>query len=192
MGQLRVGNADGSGRADYWVARVNSIRRFRSKRKDARAPYKPLLLLWLIGRQAAGLPDRVTFADAEEDLRQLMQRHRLGRSVRVGFPFVYLGTSRELWKVQDSEGGDVTRMPQRVKESPVFLRDEAVGTLAPDFKQALQDPEVRSAVVNALLHMEFPESLHTEILDEVGLGHLVAPAPAATRPQVHQHSAAGL
>ena len=168
--------------ADYWVGRVQSIRRFASRDKDTRAPYKPLLLLWLIGRMAEGLPERVSFSEAELDLKLLMQRYRLGRSVRVGFPFVYLGTSRELWRVQDSNGDDVAKMPQSTKESPVFLRKEVVGALAPDFERALHDPQVRSAVVNALLHMEFPETLHAEILDDVGLGHLVVPAPSKRDP----------
>ena len=171
-----------SGQADYWVGKVESIRRFASRDKDARAPYKPLLLLWLIGRLAGGLPTRVSFRDAELDLKLLMYRYRLGRSVRVGFPFVYLATSQELWRVEDSNGEDVGKMPQATKESPVFLRQEAVGTLAPEFELALHDPGVRSRVVNALLHMEFPETLHAEILDDVGLGHLVVPAPSKRDP----------
>ena len=52
----------------------------------------------------------------------------------------------------------------------------------PDFERALHDPQVRSAVVNALLHMEFPETLHEEILDDVDLGHLVAPSPSQRDP----------
>ena len=51
--------------ADYWVGRVQSIRRFTSRDKDTRAPYKPLLLLWHIGRVAKGLPERVSFTKAE-------------------------------------------------------------------------------------------------------------------------------
>lgn len=169
--------------AEYWVERVRSIRRFTRRDKDARAPYKPLLLLWLIGRLASGMPARVSFKDAELDLKLLMHRHRLGRSVRVGFPFVYLGTSSELWRVEDSHGNDVAKMPQSTKESPVFLREEAVGSLAPEFELALGDPQVRSAVVNALLHMEFPETLHDDILAEVNLRHLVAAQQSARDPQ---------
>ena len=168
--------------AEYWADRVRSIRRFTSRDNDALAPYKPLLLLWLIGRLAEGRPPRVSFAEAEFDLKLLMHRYRLGRSMRVAYPFVYLGQSRELWRVQDSDGNDVATMKQKVRESPVFLREEAVGALAPEFEEALGDPQVRSAVVNALLHMEFPETLHEEILDEVGLGHLVAPAPSKRDP----------
>ena len=75
------------------------MRRFTHRDKDARTPYKPLLLLWLIGRLAAGQPVEVSFKDAEFDLKLLMHRYRLGRSVRVAYPFVYLGQNRELWRV---------------------------------------------------------------------------------------------
>ncbi len=160
--------------ADYWVDKIQSIRRFASTKKDTRAPYKPLLLLWLIGRLAAGLPAGVSFKEAEPDLKRLMHRHRIGHQVRVGFPFVYLGSSQDLWRVQDSSGNDVFKMPQSTKESPIFLRKEAVGTLTPEFELALHDPYVRSRVVNALLTVEFPETLHEEILQEVNLGHLIA------------------
>ena len=168
--------------ADYWVDKVRSIRRFSRRDEDARAPYKPLLLLWLIGRLAEGQPAAVSFKEAELDLKLLMHRYRLGRRVRVAYPFVYLGQNQELWSVRDSNRDDISRMPQSIKESPVFLRDEAVGTLSLEFESALHDPQVRSAVVNALLHMEFPETLHGEILDDVGLGHLVAPAPSRRDP----------
>ena len=169
--------------ADYWVERIRQIRRFARRDKDARAPYKPLLLLWLIGRLAGGKSVEVPFKDAELDLKLLMHRYRLGRNVRVAYPFVYLGQNQELWEVKDSQGGDVTKLPQATKESPVFLREQAVGALTPEFELALHDSQVRSAVVNALLHMEFPETLHQEILDDVGLGHLVAPAPSRRDPK---------
>ena len=67
--------------------------------------------------------------------------------------------------------------------SPPFLRAEATGALAPEFERALDDRQVRSAVVNALLHMEFPETLHEEILRDVNLGHLVAAEQSARDPR---------
>lgn len=156
--------------ADYWIDKVRSIRRFTLRDREVRAPYKPLLLLWLIGRLAEGRSAEVSFKEAELDLKLLMHRYRLGRSVRVAYPFVYLGQNQELWSVKDSNGDDVTSMPQSIKESPVFLRSEAVGALSPEFELALHDPHVRSAVVDALLQMAFPETMHEEILDDVGLG----------------------
>ena len=68
--------------ADYWVESVRSIRRFTRRDKDARAPYKPLLLLWLIGRLAAGQAVEVSFKDAEFDLKLLMHRYRLGHGAQ--------------------------------------------------------------------------------------------------------------
>ena len=182
MDTRNTGEVDVISEADYWVARVRSIRRFTRRDKDARAPYKPLLLLWLIGRLAEGQPAEVSFKEAELDLKLLMHRYRLGRNVRAAYPFVYLGQSPELWTVKDSSGRDVTKLPQKTKESPPFLRQGAVGALATEFELALHDPQVRSAVVNALLQMEFPETLHEEILDDVGLGHLVVPAPSRRDP----------
>jgi len=169
--------------AQRWVDAVNSIRRYKGRDSDVRAPYKPLLLLWLIGRVAAGEPSEVTFASAEPDLKQLMHKHRMGRNVRVQYPFVYLGTSPELWTVRDSAGHDVAKMPQSRKQSRPFLRDEAIGALSPQFESALRDPQVREAVVNALLHMEFPETLHEELLQEVGLDHLVVTRKARRDPK---------
>ena len=64
--------------ADYWVDRVRSIRRFTRRDKDAQAPYKPLLQLWLIGRLAVGQPAEVSSKEAELDLKLLMHRYRLG------------------------------------------------------------------------------------------------------------------
>ena len=167
--------------ARYWADKVRSIRRYVNR--DKRSPYKPLLLLWLIGRQAAGLPTRISFREAEGDLIDLMNKYRMGTRLRVEFPFVYLGTDRDLWRVEDTNGNDVAKMPQRVKESPPFLRREVTGALAPDFERALRNPLVRSRVVHTLLDMEFPETLHSEILDEVRLGHLVMTVASLRDPQ---------
>ena len=170
--------------ADYWVGKVKSIRRFKVKDSDKRAPYKPLLLLWLIGRVAGGLPGRVAYSEVEADLQRLLLKHPVGKSKpKVENPFVYLASDPHLWRVEDSTGGDVARMDQRKKLSPPFLRAEATGVLAPEFELALHDRGVRSAVVNALLQMEFPETLHEEILRDVNLGHVVALEQAARDPR---------
>ena len=170
--------------ADYWVGKVQSIRRYRTRDSDKRAPYKPLLLLWLIGRLAEGLPSRVSFKEAEGELKRLMHRHRVGDArPKVEHPFVYLASDPELWRVEDSRGQDVRGMKPAKKLSPPFLREEATGTLFPGFERALQDAGVRSRVVNALLQMEFPETQHEQVLQEVRLGHLVAPEQSPRDPR---------
>ncbi len=168
--------------AEFWVNEVTSIRRWSKPGTETRAPYKPLLLLWLIGRLASGGSETVSFKEAEFDLKLLMFKYRLGRAVRVQYPFVYLASNPKLWRVHDSKGNNIFKMPQNRKQSRPFLVAEAVGSLAPEFELALNKPVVRAAVVNALLHMEFPETLHEELLEEANLGHLVVPKQARRDP----------
>lgn len=169
---------------EYWADIVRSIKRYTQGNRSA--PYKPLLLLWLIGRNAAGLPTTVSFQEAEGELLELMDEHRMGATrARVENPFVYLGTDRDLWRVEDLEGNDIAKMPQAKKMRRPLL-EEAVGSLAPDFEQALHDPYVRSQVVNTLLDMCFPETQHPEILAEFNLAHLVVAAPTLKDPEFEQ------
>ena len=165
------------------MKRVQSAGRYRLKDTEKRAPYKPLLLLWLIGRLAEGRSPSVSFREAEEQLRPLLNRYRVADSKpKVEHPFVYLASDPELWRIKDSVGADVRRMSPAKKLSPSFLRQEATGTLAPGFALALQDPGVRSRVVNALLEMEFPETQHEGILQEFKLHHLVVPVQSPRDP----------
>ena len=70
-----------------------------------------MLLLWVIGRLAGGLPGRVPFREAEADLQRLLNKHPVGNSrPKVENPFVYLASDPELWRVEDSGGCDVARM----------------------------------------------------------------------------------
>lgn len=176
----RESRAETAGR---WAARVRSIGMFTVG--DKRAPYKPLLLLWVIARHAARSPTRISFSEAEEPLQQLLDRHRFKESrPKPHNPFVYLGSDSRLWRVETASGLDVTEMDQTRKESVSFLRSHRVtGYLAPGFARALEDPQVPSQVINELLDIGFPESLHQEVLEEVGLDSLVAAVPVRRDPQ---------
>ena len=174
--------------AARWVERVKSVRRYTKKGKgeipsQKRAPYKPLLLLWLIGRVAKGEASQVSFKDAEEDLTDLMRPHSMRKSgVRVQYPFLHLAADRDLWRVEDSTGRDVSKLPDEESRRMGFLRGEVVGRLAPDFERALKNDHVRSRVVRALLEMEFPETQHEPILEQTNLAHVVATEQAVRDP----------
>ena len=173
--------------AEHWVRRVQSIRRFT--KGNNRAPYKPLLLLWLIGKLAER-PDqpeqstRFLFSDVEDELTELMEKHRMGNTpVRVQYPFVYLASDSDLWIVEDSNHNNVASLDQSVKTSTRFLRDSKVSGGPPRaFEEALQNEEVRSRVVNALLHMEFPDTRHEEMLADVNLRERVTVQRARRDP----------
>ena len=167
-----------------WVERVTSAGRFKVRGKDTRAPYKPLLLLWMIGRLVGGQPAAVAFKEAEADLRRLLGKHAVGRTKpKPEHPFIYLASDPQLWRIEDPSGVDVAGLPSKVKSRAVFLRDGVVGSLAPEFELALHDPGIRSAVVNALLQLEFPETLHEQVLADVGLVGVVPTTKTARDPR---------
>ncbi|WP_423917883.1 phosphorothioated DNA-binding restriction endonuclease [Candidatus Poriferisodalis sp.] len=169
--------------ADDWARRVLETDRFQTK-EGKRAPYKPLLLLWLIGRVANGEGISVTFARAEDDVGRLLASHSVAATPpQAKNPFVYLASDVELWSVRNSAGEDIRSMPQNVRENTKYLRAEAIGQLAPRFAAALGDADLREGFVNELLRSEFPETTHSNILAEVGLGQHIQLASAPRDPK---------
>ena len=67
---------------DLWLDRVAAVRQWR---KDGeRAPHKPLLLLYALGRAANGLGGPITYRDAEPDLSRLLDDMLLRLDARWG------------------------------------------------------------------------------------------------------------
>ena len=163
-----------------WIDTIRAIRPHRLR--GQRAPYKTLLLLWMIARTAAGKSERVSFSDAEDRLKRLMWGYRMSQTLAVKYPFVYLAEATHLWRVEDTNGNNIYDMTEPIypnkrqpgRESIRFLREEATGYLAPAFVEAIRDEEVRSQVVNELLRLQFPESLHYVMLRDLQLAHSVS------------------
>lgn len=166
--------------AHPWLDAIREIQPHRSRGK--RAPYKTLLLLWMIARVADGKPPTIRFRDAEDELKELMTGYRLGRKLAVQYPFVYLAESSQLWRVNDNSGNNIHEMTtpfppdtsQPRRESVRFLRNEATGCLAPDFAEAIRNENVRSEIVNELLKLQFPEGLHHVMLRDLELEEYVS------------------
>ncbi len=150
--------------ADAWIDVIDSMPQYRHAR-DKRAPYKPLLLLWLIARVTNGDDPEVRFEDAESDLKSLLAEFRVGRTEpKPQDPFVRLGTSPELWKVTDQDGNDISG-----SQKLTFLRNEATGRISEQFERAIGDAQIREQVVRHILFAEFPETTHEDVLSRIGL-----------------------
>ncbi|MXV88009.1 MAG: hypothetical protein F4117_07925 [Acidimicrobiales bacterium] len=160
--------------ADDWTQRVLGVARYQAP-SGARSPYKPLLLLWLIGRVTNGSGSSVTFREAEEPLANLLTPHAIASTTpQPAVPFAALASDPELWSVHLASGADFGSFPWPSRRNARFLRAEsATGQLAPRFFAALGDRRLRDRVVNELLFSEFPKALHRHILTEVGLNHHV-------------------
>jgi putative restriction endonuclease len=147
--------------AEAWIERVTSLNQW--KRGGERAPHKPLLLLYALGRLQRTGSASVAFADAEPELKRLLEEFGPPRPPHPEYPFHHL-TTDGLWVVQTPSGIGSPGTGVRA------LRAGAVGALAPDFAHDLDDdPRLLTGVVRAILDANFPATIHGDILDAVGI-----------------------
>ena len=177
---------------DKWLGVFKSVGQYGVG--DKRAPYKPLLILWLIARLSTGGDPEVRFRDAESELKKLLAEFRVGRTEpQPKYPFVYLGSSPELWQVTDEEGHDIFEMSDPLDESSstparemvTFLREEATGRVSEPFIEAIKDTQIRESIIRHLLNAEFPETTHEDVLGRIGL-HLAESSTSKRDPRFRE------
>ncbi|MFP3987143.1 HNH endonuclease [Streptomyces sp. E11-3] len=143
----------------------------RAQVRNRRAPHKPLLLVWLLGRFATTGSTAVTYEEAEEPVSTLI--NEFGPTVssrtltreRAAMPFVHL--ERELWSLTDRDG---TPLDPHTRESGAHLRSlGAHGRLHPHLEQLLSTPATLAAATRLLLDQHFTTGLESLICDQVGL-----------------------
>lgn len=139
-------------------------------RGDERAPHKPLVLLLALGRLSRGEPRMAPFAEIEPTLKRLLQEFGPPRTTyHPEYPFWYLRTAG-LWEVTGID-------PERVRESRSsepsrawLVREEATGGLTPEaFELLRSDPALLREAAVILLRAHFPDTVHDDLLDAVGL-----------------------
>lgn len=152
--------------------RDDVLRRFAAlgtwTRGDQRAPHKPLLVLYALGRWQRGLPE-VTFAEAEPALTALLRE--FGPPRRSDHP------EQPFWRLQ-RDGDWVVAAPEglplkagdTIPRVGALRRPEVRAGFAPAVQAALAaDPGLAAAIAGRLLARHFPDSLHPDILAAVGL-----------------------
>lgn len=135
---------------------------------DQRAPHKPLLVLYALGRWQQGKPE-VTFVEAEPELTALLREFGPPRkSDHPERPFWRLQRDG-VWSVQApadmplKTGDDIPRVT--ALRSP-----EVRAGFSADVRAALAaDPGLAARIAVQFLERHFPESLHQDILNAVGL-----------------------
>jgi predicted restriction endonuclease len=84
------------------MAALNKLQVDRSSGKPAR--HQPLTLLWAFGRAVKGEPRLVSWSEAKDELRPLLQKYgRPGSDPAPEYPFVALHRS-PLWELKDVQG----------------------------------------------------------------------------------------
>ena len=154
---------------DELLALLAGLRRARVG--QARAPHKPLLLLWLFGQFAATGNSSASYQQAEEPVSQLI--NDFGPPVaspaaarqRAAMPFVHL--ERELWDLRDAAGRAVG--PEAPERRSWLLERGAMGRLRPPVEQLLADPGTLAAAARLLLDEHFTPILAELICAAVDL-----------------------
>ncbi len=142
------------------------------KQGDKRAPHKPLLLLYALAEQVRNPDARFEFFRIEENIDQLLNdfyKSFPGRRHHVNDPFWRL-RGDGIWKVE-SDG-----IIRETSSGGAYVSDlrkyNATGSFSKGVVQEIRNnPEVALQAARKLLNEHFPESLHQDILETVGLDY---------------------
>ena len=148
------------------LEKINNLKMWRKGGKIA--PHKPLLILYALGQFAQG-KEELPFFEVDPALRTLLEAFgpRL-KSFHTEYPFWRLQND-ELWNVVADEPLKSLASNKDAKKSEL-IQTNAIGAFPEDVKRVLKlDPQNMRMLVSALLENNFPESLHRDILESVGL-----------------------
>lgn len=138
------------------------------KQGDQRAPHKPLLVLYALGRWQNGQKE-VTFRQVEPDLTALLRE--FGPPRRSDHP------EQPFWRLQrdcvwtvHSPAGLALKPGDDIPRVAALRSHDVRAQFSSDVQAALSaDPGLVAAIATRILDRHFPESLHQEILNAVGL-----------------------
>lgn len=148
------------------LERVGGIR--RGIKRGVHAPHKPLLMLYALGRLGQGQTE-LPYAEVDPALARLLRDFGPHRSrYHPEYPFWHLQRD-DLWSVSADGELERRRGSTGVKKS-ALLEKNAVGRLTMEVEEILlAAPGNVGMVAKKLLDENFPETLHEDILNAVGL-----------------------
>ncbi|MBL1099051.1 phosphorothioated DNA-binding restriction endonuclease [Streptomyces coffeae] len=145
-----------------WVERVRTLRQWSGN--GVRAPHKPLLMLYALGRFQQAPEQDLRYTEVERDLKDLLRDFGPPRTSSPSYPFHHL-ESDGVWEVRTDHGHGSPGSTVGVLRS-----SGARGQLAPELRSALAtDPLLLGRLTQLLLDTHFPPSLHADIAAAVRL-----------------------
>ncbi|MFH8934199.1 phosphorothioated DNA-binding restriction endonuclease [Streptomyces griseosporeus] len=145
-----------------WLERIATLRQWT--RSGTRAPHKPLLVLYALGRFQEDPGSGLRYTAVEQDLQRLLTEYGPPHKTTPAYPFHHL-VSDGVWEVRTDRGtGSPGSGVRDLRETG------ATGRLAPDLRAALRrEPDLLGRIARLLLDLHFPPSLHSELCEAVGL-----------------------
>jgi putative restriction endonuclease len=146
------------------------------KQGDQRAPHKPLLILYALGKLLGG-ENEIRFKDFYDPFKDLLQEFGPPRkSYHPEFPFWYLRTEG-FWEIEPSAGWAMKKGGSSPSKSDLLNRD-AIGRFVSEVQHLLlHDPGLPGEVVSLVLNNHFPDSIHEDILEAAHLEQLQTAKP---------------
>lgn len=139
------------------------------KRGDQRAPHKPLLLLYALGRCARGESRLVPYREVHEKLRKLLEEFGPPRKAHhPNYPYWRLENDG-LWELAGPNSQQVRERPHDPSRRYLFEHD-SMGGFPEEIHSILESsPDLIGEIADQLLQENFPRTLHEDVLDAVGL-----------------------
>jgi putative restriction endonuclease len=137
------------------------------QRGDERAPHKPLLLLYSLARVARGEPRFVSYEEAVDDLRKLLEEFGpYRRTHQPSYPFVRLCNDEGIWEI---EGSCVLDTRLDWSDRDLIKNNTSSGFTAEVYDLLKQNNDFVKELAGLILNQYFPDTLHEDILARVGL-----------------------
>ena len=138
-------------------------------RGSQRAPHKPLLVLYALGRLQQGAPRLVPYSIVDRDLRELLEEFGPSRkSYHPEYPFWRLQNDG-LWEVNGGDQLMVREGHLDAKKSELLRYDSLGGFTEQVFAALSRSPNLARTIALDLLDGHFAQSLHDDITSAVGL-----------------------
>ena len=147
---------------------IEKIMKIRTWQKGGiRAPHKPLLLLYTLGRLCRGEPRFVSYAEAEEDLRKLLIEFGPYRKTHYpSYPFVKLCNDDGIWEL---EGKQVLNTIKDWSDRELIDNHTSGGFTEEVYSLLKKDRKLTYELARIILDQYFDDTLHQDILAQVGL-----------------------
>lgn len=133
------------------------------RRGEQRAPHKPLLLLYAMGRCLRGGERLIPYAEVDRDVKKLLKEFGPARrSCHPEYPFSRL-QSDGIWELENKEAAEPRPSNTDVRKTEL-LKHNVQGGLRPEVCRLLtRDKKLFAEIVTQLLDTSFPASIHKEV-----------------------------
>ena len=152
---------------------------------SGRAPHKPLLALWAIGRCLRGEPRMVPFSLVDRELTRLLERFGPpGGRANTRYPFWRM-CKDGIWEVDRAELVSQTTSGDALHKDLIDL-DIHGGLLANDYSAIQAEPGIALRVADSLIEAHFPDTYRDDILRATGIDLARGVGPNSDADSVYQ------